>query len=356
MNYILQTGAVLLIAAITFSPLPADARDDKQEANKADPPKKQVQDDKEVKKDTKDGKDEKKDDAKQDDKDAKKEVAKDAKKDAAKKDAKDDKDPKNDAAKKDAAKKKDEHVNTGKMIKAGEVTGKIVAVEVSRRSVRLAVNISVPKNDSPAAIGAATTQAAAVQNILLARNAFMQYQSLLVQAQQSVAQAQQAISKKDKNGFNQNMNQANQFQAQAIQFQLQAAQYRAMAGQQAAVSNQAASQNDTVHKEIVIGTTEDVQVRLAKPAEVYDDKGKPRRLTAKELKEAKGDDPKLPGYQADFANLREEQIVTMTLVKNKDKPKLKPAGKNDKDADDLLGDNQPKASRIMIIAEPPASK
>src|SRR5262245_6158218 len=67
----------------------------------------------------------------------------------------------------------------------------------------------------------------------------------------------------------------------------------------------------------------------------YDDKGKPRRLTAKEIKERRGDDPTLPGFDADFDSLRQGQWVEVHIEKQPP-PKGKPA----KDAD--LGDGKDK--------------
>ena len=106
---------------------------------------------------------------------------------------------------------------------------------------------------------------------------------------------------------------------------------------------------------VEIVAVEEVKVRRHSPEDVYDEKGKKRRMTARELKEAKGDDPKAPGYQADFASLKEDQIVTVTLLKPKDPPKLKPGAKKDGDAAPLL-ENLPHASMIMIIAEAPPVK
>jgi hypothetical protein len=82
----------------------------------------------------------------------------------------------------------------------------------------------------------------------------------------------------------------------------------------------------------------------------YDDKGKPRRLTTKEIKERKGDDPTLPGFDADFDSLRQGQWVEVHIEKQP-LPKGKPA----KDAD--LGDGKDKkrykALMVVIVAESP---
>jgi hypothetical protein len=79
-------------------------------------------------------------------------------------------------------------------------------------------------------------------------------------------------------------------------------------------------------------TIDDLKVRMKNPPVVYDDKGKKKNLTAKEKKDLKGDDPKLPGYTAGFEDLKVNQVVQVSLVyKKSDKTK------------------QPLASMILIV-------
>jgi len=68
-------------------------------------------------------------------------------------------------------------------------------------------------------------------------------------------------------------------------------------------------------------THDDVKVRTQNPPIEYDDKGKKKRYSAKELKELKGKG-NLPGYTASFGDLKANQIVQVTLHKRKaeDKP------------------------------------
>src|SRR5690349_9637162 len=54
-----------------------------------------------------------------------------------------------------------------------------------------------------------------------------------------------------------------------------------------------------VHNDVEIQTVDDVVVRRMKPKEEFDENGKPRKLTAAEEREQKGQDPNLPGYNAD---------------------------------------------------------
>jgi hypothetical protein len=56
---------------------------------------------------------------------------------------------------------------------------------------------------------------------------------------------------------------------------------------------------------------------------VLDDKGKPKKLTDKEKKDLKGDNPKLPGYNASKEDLKNDQLVTVFLVKKKENKEVK---------------------------------
>jgi len=67
---------------------------------------------------------------------------------------------------------------------------------------------------------------------------------------------------------------------------------------------------------VKVTTIDDVKVRTKNPPVAYDDKGNKKRYTPKELKELKGDS-KLPGYNAGFEDLKNNQIVQVTLVRKK---------------------------------------
>src|SRR5262249_19749027 len=60
----------------------------------------------------------------------------------------------------------------------------------------------------------------------------------------------------------------------------------------------------TTHIDYELDQTGDMVVRLLNPPVQYDDKGFPKKYTAAELKELKGDNPKLPGYQGDTSDLK----------------------------------------------------
>lgn len=95
------------------------------------------------------------------------------------------------------------------------------------------------------------------------------------------------------------------------------------------------------NKDVELEVADDLKVRtLVEPIE-YDDKGKPRRLTAKERAELKGPNPKLPGYEADFDSLKLNQTVTVYV------PQKKASGKSK--IKDLVFDNKEKLKAVMIV-------
>lgn len=95
-------------------------------------------------------------------------------------------------------------------------------------------------------------------------------------------------------------------------------------------------------------TADELKVRTLVPPLDYDDKGKPKKLTPKELKELKGPDPKLPGYTADFDSLKPGQMVEVHV--SKPKPAAKPKNK-DKDLDEVVESDKPQVTMIVIVKE-----
>jgi hypothetical protein len=105
--------------------------------------------------------------------------------------------------------------------------------------------------------------------------------------------------------------------------------------------------------------TDDMKVRMLQPPPDFDEKGRPKRYTAKELKELKGPDPKLPGYSADFDSLKPDQIVKVFLARKKpakSAPRPQPPRKKGKednaDAADAKVDNRPEVTMVLILIEP----
>lgn len=112
-------------------------------------------------------------------------------------------------------------------------------------------------------------------------------------------------------------------------------------------------QVQTIQREVELQAADDLKIRVLQPPPDFDEKGRPKRYTKKELDELRGPDKKLPGYQADFDSLKPEQIVRVTVVRKKGVPQA-PAPrprKKDKDNDPPEPD-RPLVSLIVILSEP----
>jgi hypothetical protein len=181
---------------------------------------------------------------------------------------------------------------TTTMVKAGEIVGKLQNVEGAKKSftIELTVTYAVPDVNALASLASLQQQMAGTRDLNAMRN----------------------------------------LQVQIIQTQARVMQLK----------------HEAVPLDIDAG--DDLKVRLKDPPAAFDEKGKPKKYTAKELKDLKGD-PKLFGYAGDFDSLRPGQIVQVTLMKQKDAPKVK--GGKDVDKDKLT-ENKPVATTIVILAEP----
>ena len=100
---------------------------------------------------------------------------------------------------------------------------------------------------------------------------------------------------------------------------------------------------------VEVQTADDVKVRILQLPPAFDDKGKPRRYTPKELKQLKGPDPKQPGYTGGFDSLKPGQKVQLTLARSKDALKKPPKGKPRDDQEAL---ENVTVTRVVILAEP----
>ena len=111
----------------------------------------------------------------------------------------------------------------------------------------------------------------------------------------------------------------------------------------------------TVHKDIEVTPSDEVKVRMANLPIKYDDKGKPVKYTNEEKKAAKGDDPKAIGYKAEFSDLRNDQIVSLVMMKKKGTPVLpKPEPGKEVDKSDIaviLAEYEPKVTTIVIVSD-----
>ncbi|MFQ3591917.1 MAG: hypothetical protein SNJ82_01875, partial [Gemmataceae bacterium] len=175
--------------------------------------------------------------------------------------------PKPDEGDRDAAK------NTEKNIKAGLVVGRLMNIYEESRKLRVQVSVPVTRLDEGAAANLLNAQNGLVQAQLALRMA--RDPNALIQARQQVAQAQLHVA------------------------QAQAGLYR----------------TEIVQHEIEVQPLDEVIVRRVNPPETFDDKGRlKKKYTKAELKELRGDDPKLPGYKAEFSDLQNDQVVRLHLV------------------------------------------
>jgi len=206
----------------------------------------------------------------------------------------------------DKEKEKDKDAEKEKWVTVTKIQAKVSAVYEDKRKLR--IQITVPKLDLNQVQALANARAAMAQ----ARDV-----NALRQAQQQMAQAQARLY-------------------------------------------------TTENKDLDVQAIDDVVVRSLHPRQEFDDKGRLKKLTKEELKEAKGEGElaKLPGYKAEFSDVQTEQIVQLTVVrkKNSPAPKAKPKpvgikgkGKDmDADLDALAEDSTPQVSFIMIVATPMA--
>jgi hypothetical protein len=114
---------------------------------------------------------------------------------------------------------------------------------------------------------------------------------------------------------------------------------------------------NTASQNIELQASDDMKVRTLQLPVDFDEKGRPKRYSSKELQELKGSDPQLPGYTADFDSLKPDQYVRVYVARKKDTPKAppvreKPAAKKDKDADkEPVMPDRPEIAMIVILAE-----
>jgi len=105
-----------------------------------------------------------------------------------------------------------------------------------------------------------------------------------------------------------------------------------------------------LYRDIDLEAAEDLKVRLAAPPMEYDEKGKPKKYTAKELRELKGPG-NLWGFPGDFDNLKLNQVVRVYLAKSKTPPKPMPRLKK-ADKDQLPpAEEKSKAVMVHILAD-----
>jgi len=221
-----------------------------------------------------------------------------------------DKDKEADKEKKDKDKAKDKDPDVKEKatqwVTKGKVTGKVTAVYEDKRKLR--IQVQVP-----------TLDAGQVQAMANAQAAYSQ-----------------AAARRDGNGMRSAQQQLQQAQARLYKME---------------------------NKDFEIQAIDEVIVRTMTPKAEFDEKGRPKKLTREELKEAKGEGElaKMAGYKAEFGDLQTEQVIQVTLVRKKGAPAPKPKivmpkkgkGKDlDADLEALAEDATPQVSLIMIVATP----
>ena len=102
------------------------------------------------------------------------------------------------------------------------------------------------------------------------------------------------------------------------------------------VHSQTRSKRAPAPKQFKLDVADVVQVRTRLLPLAFDDKGVSRKLTKEEVKELRGTDKKVPGYAADYSDLKAGQAVIIYLGRMKP---LKP--KDDSKADEQTAKNNP---------------
>jgi hypothetical protein len=109
------------------------------------------------------------------------------------------------------------------------------------------------------------------------------------------------------------------------------------------------------HKDVELQAADEIKVRQSQPPVDFDEKGRPKKYTAQELKELKGPG-NLPGFPAEFDSLKADQVVKVYLAKRKDAPRGQGKDKDkDRDlfGDNKFGDNKPQVTMVVILGEVP---
>jgi hypothetical protein len=115
----------------------------------------------------------------------------------------------------------------------------------------------------------------------------------------------------------------------------------------------------TTTKDVEFQAMDDVKVRTMLPPEPFDSKGNIKKFTKEELKELKGKDKTLPGYESSTDILEVGQVVQVTLVtvkqekagpKDKGKDKDKEIDK-EKDKEDDKSDKKMQVKMIVVLAD-----
>jgi hypothetical protein len=100
---------------------------------------------------------------------------------------------------------------------------------------------------------------------------------------------------------------------------------------------------NVTYKDIEFHATDDLIVRFLLPPVVYDDKGERKKFSLLDLREMRGNDPNLPGFDAKVSDLQSNQVVRVTL--RPAKTKTTSASSTDKDKAKAA----PKTEATMVV-------
>jgi hypothetical protein len=193
------------------------------------------------------------------------------------------------------------------LTQAGTVTGRVKSLNGTDKSLTLELDVPAPQANR----GAATEQA--------------RQQEHIAQAEADILRTRDPVQRAQK--------------AARLQAELQRDQVH---------DAERAAHPQMMHKDYDLDAANDVKVRRQDPPVQYDDKGNVKKYTSKELSELKGDS-KLPGYAADWTDLKVGQTIKISVVAPKKDKDAKDKDAKDKDK----ADTTPKVSQVMIVKEAP---
>jgi hypothetical protein len=180
-------------------------------------------------------------------------------------------------------------------LSAGQFTGTVLTTPGSDRTFTVRIQLQQLQLKNPN------------QLLRSSYNDSREYQNLL-RKQQQILQLQQKMAS-SRNPINE-MNRIQQLMAQ-MQVDVVRQQLRPQQNPYKTV---------TSTRDVEFQVMEEVKVRTQVLPAAFDDKGNVKKYTAKELKELKGKDAHLPGYESSLENLTAGQVVQVTLAPRK-KPK-----------------------------------
>ncbi len=171
---------------------------------------------------------------------------------------------------------KDKKQAADKLVTAGTLTGKVIAWDSSDKVLTLNVKLSIPDGIDQGAANAIQTKQAELlrlQSSPPARNAG-EYQNRVNRAATLNREIQQ--------------NQAKLYKVKQVD------------------------------QKFIMTIADNAVVRQLELPPLFDDKGFPIKRSAKEKQELRGTDPRLPGYKAEFDDIKVDETVKVVLARKRD--------------------------------------